>query len=81
VHRLLPLEPDPRNRALLRLSCAAGLRVSELVALRWRDLQPHGGGEGAEGQVTVCRPARRRRRPGRARPVLGGLHHAYEPAA
>ena len=50
VHRLLALEPDPRNRALLRLSYAGGLRVSELVALRWRDFQPRGEGE---GQVTV----------------------------
>ena len=55
VHRLLALEPDPRNRALLRLSYAGGLRVSELVALRWRDLQPRGvrEGGGEEGQVTV----------------------------
>jgi site-specific recombinase XerD len=50
VHRLLALEPDPRNRTLLRLAYAGGLRVSELVALRWRDLQPRDGGE---GQVTV----------------------------
>ena len=32
--RLLALEPDARNRALLRLAYAGGLRVSELVALR-----------------------------------------------
>jgi integrase/recombinase XerD len=39
VHRLLALEPNARNRALLRLAYAGGLRVPELVALRWRDLQ------------------------------------------
>src|SRR5262249_50060861 len=50
VHRRLALEPDPRNRALLRLASAGGLRVSERVALRWRDLQPRDAGE---GQVTV----------------------------
>jgi integrase/recombinase XerD len=50
VHRLLALEPDARNRTLLRLAYAGGLRVSELVALRWRDLQARDGGE---GQVTV----------------------------
>jgi integrase/recombinase XerD len=50
VHRLLTLEPDPRNRMLLRLAYAGGLRVSELVAVRWRDLQPRDSGE---GQVTV----------------------------
>jgi integrase/recombinase XerD len=38
VQRLLALEPDRRNRAMLRLAYAAGFRVSELVELRWRDL-------------------------------------------
>jgi integrase/recombinase XerD len=38
VQRILALEPDPRNRAMLRLAYAAGFRVSELVELRWRDL-------------------------------------------
>jgi site-specific recombinase XerD len=42
VHRLLALEPSPPNRVLLRLTYASGLRVAELVALRWRDLQPRG---------------------------------------
>jgi site-specific recombinase XerD len=50
VHRLLALEPDARNRTLLCLAYAGGLRVSELVALRWRDLRPRDAGE---GQVTV----------------------------
>ncbi len=40
VHRILALEPSKRNQALLRLLYAGGLRVSELAALRWRDLQP-----------------------------------------
>jgi integrase/recombinase XerD len=50
VHRLLALEPAPRNWVLLRLASAGGLRVSELVALRWRDLRPR---DNREGQVTV----------------------------
>jgi integrase/recombinase XerD len=38
VHRMLALETDARNAALLRLVYAAGLRVSEACSLRWRDL-------------------------------------------
>lgn len=49
VHRLLTLEPDRRNHALLRLLYAGALRVSELCVLAWRDLQPRGDA----GQVTV----------------------------
>jgi integrase/recombinase XerD len=50
VHRLLTLEPHPRNRVLLRLMYAAGLRVSEACGLKWRDVQER---EEGAGQITV----------------------------
>ena len=49
LHRILSLEPKPRNRAILTLLYASGVRVSELCALAWRDLQPNG----QAGQITV----------------------------
>jgi integrase/recombinase XerD len=49
LHRILSLEANPRNRAILTLLYASGVRVSELCALAWRDLQPNGDG----GQITV----------------------------
>jgi integrase/recombinase XerD len=49
VQRVIALEPDQRNRAMLRLLYAGGLRRSELVGLCWRDLVAR---EDA-GQVTV----------------------------
>jgi integrase/recombinase XerD len=49
VHRILALEPDRRNQLLLRLLYIAGVRVSEIAALTWRDLQPRSEG----GQVNV----------------------------
>lgn len=49
LHCILSLEPDPRNRAMLTLLYASGVRVSELCLLAWRDLQPNGEG----GQITV----------------------------
>ena len=50
VHRLLALEANPRNHALLRLLYIAGLRISEVCNLRWRDAKPR---EADAGQITV----------------------------
>lgn len=49
VHRMLSLETESRNRALLTLLYASGIRVGELCALQWRDLRENGG----TGQITV----------------------------
>ena len=49
VHRMLSLEPEERNRAILTLLYASGARVSELCGLRWRDVQASGD----SAQVTV----------------------------
>jgi len=49
VQRMLHLEPKPRNRVLLDLLYYGGLRVGEVVALRWQDVQVREDG----GQVTV----------------------------
>ena len=49
IHKILALEPSRRNRALLRLLYAAGLRVFELCALTWQHLQERD----EAGQVTV----------------------------
>ena len=49
TQRMLALEPDPRNRLLLRITYAAGLRVSELCGLSWSDAQARDDG----GQLTI----------------------------
>ncbi len=50
VHALITLEPDPRNKLLLRLLYLAGLRVSEICALQGKDLAER---EKGAGQITV----------------------------
>ena len=49
VRALIRQEFDPRNHAILTLLYCAGLRVSEICALAWRDLRPTPQG----GQLTV----------------------------
>lgn len=49
VHKILALETNKRNHALLRLLYSAGLRVSELCALKWKDCTEREEG----GQLTV----------------------------
>lgn len=49
VHRMLSLEPNTRNRALLMLLYASAVRVSELCDLCWRDVQRNGD----SAQITV----------------------------
>jgi site-specific recombinase XerD len=49
VHRMLSLEPVERNRTILMLLYASGVRVSELCGLCWRDVQMSGD----DVQITV----------------------------
>lgn len=49
VQTMIGLEPNGRNRALLKLLYVAGLRVSEVTQLQWSSLQPRDVG----GQVLV----------------------------
>jgi site-specific recombinase XerD len=53
VTRLIALEPDARNRALLLVLYVGGLRISEACALRRRDLRPRDDQPGAGGQLAV----------------------------
>lgn len=60
VQSMLALEPDQRNRVLLRMLYALGGRVSEVCALKWRDTQERGDagqvvlyGKGAKTRVVL----------------------------
>ena len=57
LHSLIARETKARNRIMLRLLYAAGLRVSELCALKRRDLTSRG----ETGQVTVYGKGRKTR--------------------
>jgi len=50
VQRMLALEQQPRNHALLTLIYMAALRVSEACSAKWGHLQARSEG----GQITVC---------------------------
>jgi site-specific recombinase XerD len=49
IHKMISLEENPRNHAMLRLLYGSAARVSELVALVWANLQEREQG----GQVTL----------------------------
>jgi site-specific recombinase XerD len=47
--RMIAIEPNDRNRALLTLTYGAGLRISEVCSIRWRDVSARDG----TGQVNI----------------------------
>ena len=69
VLRIISLEPNPRNRAILLTLYAGGFRVSEICSLKWRHLQERD----EAGQITGLRE--RRQDPDRpdATKCLGGF--------
>lgn len=66
---MIRTERKPRNHALLRLLYVAGVRVSEVCGLNWRDVQPvgddtaqvYGKGGKTRAHCAGCRSRRRRR--------------------
>lgn len=57
VQQMIFSEIIPRNRLILRLFYSAGLRVSELSTLTWKDIKPRGD----SGQITVFGKGRKTR--------------------
>ena len=49
VQRIIGMENNPRNKLLLRVLYAGGIRVSEVCRLTWKDLQERESG----GQMTI----------------------------
>lgn len=49
VQRIIGMENNPRNKLILRILYAGGIRVSSLCALKWKDIQERDKG----GQMTV----------------------------
>lgn len=58
VLRMIDFEQNARNHSLLRMLYVCGLRVSELMALRWRHLNSV---ENGEGQVSIFAEGRKPR--------------------
>lgn len=64
VQRMLALEPNPRNAAILYLLYGAGIRAAELCGLRWSDVQARNEGaqvsvlgKGAKTRVVLIPPS------------------------
>lgn len=74
VQRILALEPNPRTHCLIRLLYASGGRVSEIMALHWRDAQPRfrRDGQADGGQITLHGKG------GKTRTVLLSTHTWHE---
>lgn len=44
ILQMIALEPNPRNRLILKILYATGIRASELCGLKWHDVQTRGDG-------------------------------------
>lgn len=55
--KLIALEPNERNRVMLRFMYESGCRVSELINLKWKNLQDRDG----KGQVSILGKGSKRR--------------------